>query len=241
LLQGLTTDFSSALMKVARIDFESIGKQVETLLVSVNEVVADSDLSKIASHTATTLKHVSTLAENLAKSLSGEEMEAIISEARGSLTKLDALMAEAHSQLEEAQFGTLAKTATAELQSAKLPDVAREAQATLVSYRKTAVELGEGIAALQNSLVEVHEFAESARKVVSDMKLAETTAAARGLLQDASGGIRSLDSLRSDLATSLNQMNRTLNRLDGLATALDEDPSSLLRGKQKLPVKPGRE
>ncbi|MFT5130023.1 MAG: hypothetical protein ACI8W8_003652, partial [Rhodothermales bacterium] len=109
------------------------------------------------------------------------------------------------------------------------------------SYRKTATELGTAIAALQTSLGEVHEFAASARKVVTDMKLAETTTAARDLLQDAGTGIRGLDSLRNDLAKSLNQMNRTLNRIDGLATSLDEDPSSLLRGKQKLPVKPGRE
>jgi paraquat-inducible protein B len=241
LLQGLTTDFSAALMKIARIDFEAIGKQLENLLVSINSVVDESDLTKIATHTATTLEHVSKLAENLSATLSGDEINGIVADARGTLNKLDTLMAEAHKQLAEAQLGSLAKTANAELQAAQLPAVAKEAQATLASYRQTASELSQAISALQNSLGEVHGFAESARKAVAEMELAATATAARDLLNDAGSGLRGLDNLRLELAKSLNQMNRTLARIDGLATALDEDPSSLLRGKQKLPVKPGRE
>lgn len=71
---------------------------------------------------------------------------------------------------------------------------------------------------LKNSLEAVKKFSIKAEKELSDSKLPDTTESVRGL--------------QDELSNTLEKMDKTLDAMTELINSIDQDPSSLIRGKQ---------
>ncbi len=102
----------------------------------------------------------------------------------------------------------------------KIDSVAENLQAITSNLNQTlSEERVEQIATeLQSTLNSVKTLSATAEVQISEAKIADTSAAMR--------------ELKKELSTTLRKLDGTLDSISELARALDEDPSSIVRGKQ---------
>jgi len=88
----------------------------------------------------------------------------------------------------------------------------------------------------KKSLASINDLSRTLQKQVEDAKLAETTSTARGTLDDAKKAVRSFNDVSAELSDTLKKLDDALDSFSELVSNIDEDPSSIIRGKQKKPV-----
>ncbi|MFZ2654143.1 MAG: MlaD family protein [Victivallales bacterium] len=79
----------------------------------------------------------------------------------------------------------------------------------------------------------INELSRTLQKQVEEAKIAETTASARGTMDDAKQAVKSFNDVSTELSDTLKKLDEALDSFTELVNNLDEDPSSVFRGKQK--------
>jgi len=124
----------------------------------------------------------------------------------------------------------------------KMDNVSNELEITAINLSKALTEerIDELAKQLKPSLESVSELAKTAQQQVEDAKIPETAAAARQTakranqtLDDTAAAARSISEVKRDLARTLRKLDESLDSITELVNYIEEDPSSLLKGKQK--------
>ncbi len=95
----------------------------------------------------------------------------------------------------------------------------------------TREKMDELVNNLNSTIKSIDELSNASNTIMHNSKIPETT----GALRNASGSIASLE---ESLKVTLQKLNNAIDTITELTSTLDEDPSSVIRGKQKKPIFP---
>lgn len=86
---------------------------------------------------------------------------------------------------------------------------------------------------LKQGLGSIDDLAKSVKKQLESAQLPETASVARNTMKETSSAAKSITEIRQDLSRTLTKLNETLDSFTELVNYIEEDPNSLIRGKQK--------
>jgi ABC-type transporter Mla subunit MlaD len=110
----------------------------------------------------------------------------------------------------------------------KIDRITDHLEATAANLNKVMTEpnireISDGI---KKSLASINDLSKSLQKQIEDAKISETTAIAR----------ESLNETKLELSDTLNKLGEAIDSFTELVKNIDEDPSSVIRGKQSRPL-----
>lgn len=91
-------------------------------------------------------------------------------------------------------------------------------------------EISDG---LKKSLTSISELSKSLQKQIEEAKISETTTVARESLNETKSAVKEV---RMDLSDTLNKLGEAIDSFTALINNINEDPSSIIRGKQVRPM-----
>lgn len=120
----------------------------------------------------------------------------------------------------------------------KMDTITTQLEITSVNINKVMTEsnLKEISDEVKKSLNSINELSKNLQKQVEEAKLAETTASARGTLDDTKQAVKSFSEVSAELSDTLKKLDEALDSFTELVNNIDEDPSSVFRGKQTKPT-----
>ena len=120
----------------------------------------------------------------------------------------------------------------------KIDNIASQLDATTASINKVMTEsnIREISDGLKNSLTSINDLSKSLQKQIEEAKISETTAAARESLGETKDAAKSFKEIRVELSDTLNKLEEAIDSFTELVKNINEDPSSIVRGKQTQPL-----
>lgn len=94
-------------------------------------------------------------------------------------------------------------------------------------------QIGSLVSQAEDAVDSMRRLAEQTRAELESAKLAQTTESMRGTFDETRGAARSVVTFQEEASALFDQLERTLLRIEEFVRYLDEDPSSLLKGKHK--------
>ena len=91
-------------------------------------------------------------------------------------------------------------------------------------------EISDGI---KKSLTSLNDLSKNLQRQIEEAKISETTAAARESLNETKAVAKEM---RVDLSDTLNKLGEAIDSFTELVNNINDDPSSIIRGKQTRPV-----
>ncbi len=89
---------------------------------------------------------------------------------------------------------------------------------------------------VNQTVLEIQDLAKNARKEVLDSKFPKTTEDARELMLNSNHEVIKFSELREQLVLSLRKLDQTLQAAEDLFNYIEQNPSSILKGKSGEPV-----
>jgi paraquat-inducible protein B len=119
----------------------------------------------------------------------------------------------------------------------KIDNISGQLEITSANINKVLTEsnMSEISDQIKKSATSINELSKTLQKQVEEAKIAETTASARDTMDDAKQAVKSFSGISSELSDTLKKLDEALDSFTELVNNLNEDPSSVLRGKQKKP------
>ncbi|HCE46264.1 MAG TPA: hypothetical protein DET40_22185 [Lentisphaeria bacterium] len=120
----------------------------------------------------------------------------------------------------------------------KMDSISTQLETTTTNINKVMTEstLKDFSEDVKKSLASINELSKTLQKQIEDAKIAETTSSARVTMDDAKQAVKSFNGVSSELSGTLKKLDEALDSFTELVNNLDEDPSSVIRGKQKKPA-----
>lgn len=120
----------------------------------------------------------------------------------------------------------------------KIDNITSQLDATTTNINKVMTEsnireISEGI---KKSLTSIDDLSKSFQKQIEEAKLSETTAVARESLNETKEAATSFREMSAELSDTLNKLGEAIDSLTELVNNIDDDPSSIIRGKQSRPL-----
>ncbi len=121
----------------------------------------------------------------------------------------------------------------------KMDNITTQLETTSTNINKVMTEsnLKEMSEDIKTSLASIKDLSKTLHKQMEDAKIAETTATARKTMEDAKDTVKSFSEVSGELSNTLKKLDEALDSFTELINNIDEDPSSIVRGKQKRPTK----
>jgi ABC-type transporter Mla subunit MlaD len=119
-----------------------------------------------------------------------------------------------------------------------LERVSSNLETTTVTISKTLNEtaIKEVMAKVQTNLDSINSLSETIKKEIENAKISETTNDARNVFSKTSQNLDSVAELKNKLSESLDKLDDAVIAFSEFLDDINEDPSSILKGKQKAPI-----
>jgi paraquat-inducible protein B len=120
----------------------------------------------------------------------------------------------------------------------KIDNIATQLDATTTNINKVMTEsnIREMSDSIKKSLVSIDNLSRSFQKQIEEARLSETTAVARESLNETKDAATSFKEMKTELSDTLNKLGEAIDSFTELVKNIDDDPSSVIRGKQAPPL-----
>lgn len=234
----------------------SLLSSITSTALETMQRLAQVDVEKITDELSRAISGAADLLDN-------EKLDQTVTSLRSSSTKLDALLNDVQQQLGDERIATtldtynatgqrlqhLADKVDAQLDQAKIGETTQSLRETLSELKASLAKAETAMADAKQTMADYRQLAQTARQQLTEAELGKTSATMRDTassfdrtadsITDAAtttrDAVRNLGGAQRDFQLTLERLNETLESIDAWVQYLDEDPSSLIRGKRKQP------
>jgi paraquat-inducible protein B len=120
----------------------------------------------------------------------------------------------------------------------KIDSITNQLETTTTNINKVMTEsnIREMSDSIKKSLASINDLSKTLKKQIEDAKLSETTAVARESFTETKAAAASFKEMRGTLSDTLNKLGEAIDSFTQLVNNIDDDPSSIIRGKQTRPM-----
>ena len=212
----------------AKVDIDKISTDLSEALVSISNLLSGEEVQGLISQVEKLANQLETLSKTLDSQLGNDRLVELLNEYKAAGTDLRNLIASAEKQMAEIKLDQT---------SSDIRDGVGDIRKGVTDLRSTMNGLRTTMTKLRSSLSTFDSTATTITKELEAANLDDTSASARHFLNSSTNTTRTLNDTQRELRQTLSRANEAIAAFKEFVTYLDEDPSSLLRGKQKSPAK----
>lgn len=218
LLTSVVDNMNDTLAKVAKVDFEGLSDRLTATLDQLNARLSDDRIERMLTNAETITTNLNSGSEKLNQRLDQLDVPALLAEVHGLSASMQDLLKHVDTHLDKADI-----------------------PGTTASVRKSLDEIDQTVRRYR-------DVADTVTTTMNEMKLGETTAAARDTMGSADKALTQADAtlkavqemtrVARDLEATTAALRQSLRQVNDLADTISEDPGAVLRGKRIPESKP---